>query len=169
MEKTFEITDDLIASQGQRFANSIIDLIAYYVIVFSVSIVIALAAELTGNYGVTDAMENINPLLDILFSIVITSSYFYFFEASTSRTLGKLVTKTMVVDEYGNKPDANQLLKRTFSRLIPFDAFSYLGTPSRGWHDTISHTYVVKKEEFETARELFYSLDEIGSEIENNH
>jgi uncharacterized RDD family membrane protein YckC len=169
MERTFEVTEDLLASQGQRLANSILDLIAYYFIVFSLGIIIALIGELTGNPYITDSLNNINGLVDILLSITITSAYFYFFEVFTSATLGKLITKTIVVDQYGDKPDSSQLLKRTLSRLIPFDAFSYLGTPSRGWHDTISNTYVVKKEAFLTAKELFYSLDEIGNDIENNN
>lgn len=169
MERTFEVTDDLLASQGQRLANSIIDLIAYYFIVFSLGIIIALVGDLTGNPSITESLNNINGLVDILLSVTITSAYFYFFEAFTSTTLGKLITKTIVVDQYGDKPDSSQLLKRTFSRLIPFDAFSYLGTPSRGWHDTISSTYVVKKEAFQTAKELFYSLEEIGNDIENNN
>jgi hypothetical protein len=34
---------------------------------------------------------------------------------------------------------------RTLSRFIVFEALSYLGSVSRGWHDSLSGTYVVKK------------------------
>jgi uncharacterized RDD family membrane protein YckC len=66
-------------------------------------------------------------------------------EGLTGRTLGKLVTGTMVVDENGNKPEFSRIIGRTFCRLIPFDALSFLGEEHSGWHDTISKTKVIKR------------------------
>ena len=60
------------------------------------------------------------------------------------KTLGKLFTGTHVVDIDGNKPPAWSIVIRTASRLIPFEAFSFLGSNKRGWHDTISDTFVIK-------------------------
>lgn len=60
------------------------------------------------------------------------------------KTLGKLFTGTRVVDSLGNKPGIVKLIIRTISRLIPLEAFSFLGSNKRGWHDTISDTFVIK-------------------------
>lgn len=60
------------------------------------------------------------------------------------KTLGKLFTGTRVVDSLGNKPDIVKLIIRNASRLIPLEAFSFLGSNKRGWHDTISDTFVIK-------------------------
>jgi uncharacterized RDD family membrane protein YckC len=46
---------------------------------------------------------------------------------------------------------ANQILKstlRTLVRFIPVEIFSFFNSNSRGWHDTLSVTYVVNKHEF---------------------
>lgn len=60
------------------------------------------------------------------------------------KTLGKLLTGTRVVDSLGNKPGIVKLIIRSACRLIPFEAFSFLGSNKRGWHDTISDTFVIK-------------------------
>jgi hypothetical protein len=44
----------------------------------------------------------------------------------------------------GLKPTIKMILLEQ-SRFIIFDALSYLGAVSRGWHDSLSGTYVVKK------------------------
>ncbi|MBC8643239.1 RDD family protein [Flavobacterium lindanitolerans] len=80
-----------------------------------------------------------------------------------SRTIGKFITKTVVVNINGEKPDTQEILVRSLCRLIPFETFSFLGAPNKGWHDSISKTYVVNKELLEKKKELFYSVDEIGN------
>jgi hypothetical protein len=67
-----------------------------------------------------------------------------------------------VVDENGNKPEYQTIMIRSLCRLIPFDALSFLGATSRGWHDSISRTYVVQKNLLEEKKELFNSFEEIG-------
>ena len=55
----------------------------------------------------------------------------------------------------GSKPDGKAIFRRTVSRLIPFEFFTFLGANSRGWHDVISNTYVVKKHEFVEKKKIF--------------
>jgi uncharacterized RDD family membrane protein YckC len=88
--------------------------------------------------------------------------YYSITESLFSRTIGKLITKTIVVDINGEKPASGIIIKRSFCRLIPFNHFSFLGGNTRGWHDSISNTYVVNKELFEAKKKQFYELDEIG-------
>ena len=167
MIREFYITDDLIASQGQRLANYFIDLAFRYLILFVIAIILAFIGEATGNYGITDWLENISTVQDYLISFTTAILYYLIMESLLSKSLGKYITKTMVVMEDGTKPDFQTIFKRTFCRLIPFDGLSFLGTPPRGWHDTISNTCVVKKDLFDEKVRLFYSLDEIGVDAEN--
>ena len=83
-------------------------------------------------------------------------------EATTSRTIGKYITNTIVVENNGEKPKLNTIALRSLCRLIPFDFISYLGTPCRGWHDSLSGTYVVDKEKFDSKKLNLESLDQIG-------
>jgi uncharacterized RDD family membrane protein YckC len=65
-----------------------------------------------------------------------------------SRTFGKYFTKTVVIKHNGSKPKVKSIVIRTLVRMIPIEAFSFLSGNSRGWHDTLSVTYVVNKHEF---------------------
>lgn len=125
------------AGQGARFANLIIDNLAQFVISFVFGIVVVVIG---GERGV--AFLNETPGLVIGLPILL--AYYFVFEATTSRTLGKLITGTKVVNAQGRTPTIGQIAGRTFCRLIPFEAFSFFGTPPRGWHDSIPKTFVVK-------------------------
>jgi uncharacterized RDD family membrane protein YckC len=54
----------------------------------------------------------------------------------------------MVVKHNGSRPKVKSIIIRTLVRMIPIDAFSFLSNDARGWHDTLSVTYVVDKHEF---------------------
>jgi uncharacterized RDD family membrane protein YckC len=79
-----------------------------------------------------------------LFSMIIILAYYVPQEALYGRTLGKLATGTKVVDENGGKPSFKQVLGRTFSRFIPFEAFTFFASDARGLHDKLPRTFVVK-------------------------
>jgi uncharacterized RDD family membrane protein YckC len=158
----FHVTDDLLASKGQRFLNYIIDTIIIYSIIFGLSFITALIADLFEANGFLEWLQNINSLEEYLIYFLIMIPYFTLMESVFSKSIGKFITRTMVVLEDGSKPDSGTILRRTLCRIIPFDNLSFLGTPSRGWHDSITHTYLVRKDDFEKSKELFYALDEIG-------
>jgi len=163
-KKEFTITADLFASQGQRFMNFIIDLFVQYIIGLCIGFTVAIFADVSNNTSLSERLGNMGKVEDYLFGLVITVSYYIVMEVYFSRTIAKYFTKTIVVMENGSKPDARTILIRTLCRLIPFDALTYLGGSSRGWHDTISKTYVVQKHKFLEAKTLFESFDEIGKE-----
>jgi uncharacterized RDD family membrane protein YckC len=81
----------------------------------------------------------------ILYTISIPSILIYYFllEGIFNTSAGKCATNTIVVDADGNKASVGRRIGRSFCRLIPFDAISFLGGGARGWHDTITGTYVV--------------------------
>jgi uncharacterized RDD family membrane protein YckC len=63
-------------------------------------------------------------------------------EYTFQKSIGKFITKTSVVTKKGLQPTLVDIIARTFYRLIPFDAISYLFTPN-GFHDHLSATTVV--------------------------
>lgn len=162
MAKEFEVTSDLHATQGQRFANYIIDLIVQIIVLVILEIVLVLICNSFGIYSVGEFLYETNRLEDYLLGAIITLLYYVPIELFSSRSIGKFLTGTIVVMEDGTKPDAQTIFKRTFCRLIPFDAFSFLGGDARGWHDSISNTYVVSKKELEVRMKQFYDFEQIG-------
>ena len=72
--------------------------------------------------------------------IAVYYLYYFIFEWTTGQTVGKMITKTKVVNSSTDmKPGILRTLIRTLSRLIPIDFLSYLSS-SNGMHDWISKT-----------------------------
>lgn len=136
------------AGKGLRFANFFIDSIILNVIGFFVGVVLVVML-LSSGYTMDEEGNFTNmPLwmnLSLNFAnIPITIAYFIILESLLGRTIGKLITGTKVVNAEGGTATMGQVVGRTFARFIPFEAFSFLGETSRGWHDSLSKTYVVK-------------------------
>lgn len=131
----FEAASFVTASAGQRFCNLIVDGIAKTALIFAIGFGIGMATQ--GEVEISKGM-------DILFNIAITVVYYTLLEGFTGKSLGKLVTGTKVVDADGNPPGFGRVLLRSLCRFIPFEPFSFLGSDARGWHDTISKTWVIK-------------------------
>ena len=130
------------ASMGKRFVNYLIDALVFlaltYMLGFVISIVLLFVAP--------DMLNNIaegKGFVDYLITYSIYFIYDVFSEYVFGRSLGKLVTKTKVIDLNGNRPDFTTIVFRSLGRLIPFDALSYLGSDAVGWHDQVSKTRVV--------------------------
>lgn len=161
--KQFRLTHDLYASQSDRFINFVVDYVAQLLVLLLLGLIIGLIAGITGNNEMAFMFDSMSRIEEYLLGMVILFVYYSFFEILTGRTIGKFLTKTVTVTENGEKPETQTLLLRTLCRMIPFDALTFLGNSGRGWHDTLSKTYVVKKELLEKRKELFYSFDEIGN------
>jgi len=129
------------APRWLRFANLIIDQLMLVIIGFTVWLVCVVAAE---DYGITGGLEFLRGVPPVLLDIGLTFGYYLLLEATTSRTVGKLVTGTFVVNEKGGKPTFGQIVGRSFARWIPFEAFSFFSQERRGFHDRLPGTYVVK-------------------------
>ena len=146
--KEFMITDDLLASKGQRFLNMIIDLFIVYVLTMGIGAAINILGEVTGNFKLSEWIISLTLVENILFGVVVLFFYYLIMETYLSRTFGKYFTKTIVVKPNGTKPKLKSTVIRTLVRLIPIEAFTFLNDDARGWHDTLSVTYVVNKHEF---------------------
>ena len=125
------------ASTGARFANYIIDVIGFYVLVF----LLALVTELVTPGAMTS--DSGGTLIFYLYYFLLYFIYYIVFERNFGKTPGKFITRTHVVTEDGERPTTKNIMKRTLCRIIPFEPFSFLSSNS-GWHDTISKTIVVK-------------------------
>ncbi len=79
--------------------------------------------------------------------------YYIIGEFFLQKTLGKLFTRSLVVDVYGEKPNLRKIILRTSIRFIPFEPFSFLNE-DRGWHDQWSETYVISEDELKTVKAL---------------
>ena len=146
--KEFAITDDLLASKGQRFINFIIDLFVVYLITIGIGAAINIIGQLMDNYKLSDWITSLTLIENLFFGLIVLFFYYAIMEMYLSRTFGKYFTKTLVVKHNGAKPKVNSIIVRTLVRMIAFEAFSFLNHNARGWHDTLSVTYVVKKHEF---------------------
>lgn len=163
MEK-YVISDVVIASQGQRFLNYLIDFIVQVLLVLFIELIIILISNAFGIAGVAEYFENTSRIEDFLIGAIACLIYFIPMETLYSRSIGKYITGTVVVMEDGTKPSAQTILARSFWRIVPFDAFTFLDS-NGGWHDTKSETFVVRKDDFEKEKELFFEIHEIGKDI----
>lgn len=140
-DSTFDTSiDELVpATQGRRFINFVVDQIIGRVFVVVVFIGLSMASA-TG----ADWLANMSTGVDFLLSTGLFLLYYFVQEAFFGRTIGKLITGTVVVNATGGRPSVGQALGRTLARVIPFEPFSALGKPPHPWHDSLSKTRVVR-------------------------
>lgn len=109
------------ASKGLRFANLVIDQLVMFAGAF-------LFGLFTFVLGGEEAFEQFP---DFVLGSVVAMAYYTLLEATTARSLGKLITGTKVVNKDGGTPSFGQILGRSACRLIPFEPFSFLGKEAR--------------------------------------
>ncbi len=162
MGNNFQITEDVLASKNMRFVNYLIDLVPQYAIVYGITYLFFYIGEFTGNYTLNNFLAELSTIQNYIYTYTLMLGYYFLMEGLTNKTLGKYVTKTMVVLSNGDKPSFSDILKRSFCRLIPFDGLSFLGVNGKGWHDSISKTYVVDVNKFEERKKSQNEIDQIG-------
>ena len=124
MEQT--ANDDEEVNKGLRIINFIIDLF-----------VIGLISEV-----LNIALNTRNPTI---ISYLVYVLYYLLFELYNGQTLGKKMTRTVVVDNDDLKPKFTKIILRTIMRLNPLDTLSYLFGQEQGTHDLLSRTRLIKK------------------------
>jgi len=144
----FTVTDDLLATRGQRFFNCILDLLIGHTILVSIATTVVIIGDVTNNYNLSGWVESTTTFQRLLFWFTILFSYYFLTEAYFSRTFAKYFTKTIVVAKDGSRPKTQAIIARTFSRFIPLECLTFFGPSLRGLHDLFSDTYVVRKHEF---------------------
>jgi uncharacterized RDD family membrane protein YckC len=124
-----------LAGPWRRFGNLLVDTFGAYLLHNLVVVGIVYAV------GVPAMLDLGAWLLLVLFGNWV--AYYVFFEALFARTPGKWITGTQVVDADGGPPDFWQVVGRSLARLVPFEAFSFLGE-RQGFHDAAANTFVVR-------------------------
>jgi uncharacterized RDD family membrane protein YckC len=132
------------ATMGNRFVNSVIDTLVYYFLTIIMGVLLGVFLAVLFPESLSELETEGTPWFYYALAILVHISYFTFCESVFGRTVGKLVTGTKVVDHQGKLPDTGTIFMRSLARLVPFDALSFLGSDSRGWHDAWTNTYVVK-------------------------
>ena len=137
------------ANNGIRFANYIIDVIAFYFIAFIIGLVFAMFT--TDEQALDDLFleptaqeEFIQTLLSIALFVGYYVVFEYFFKG---KTIGKLITRSRAVTNDNATMSFKTTLIRSLSRIIPFEPLSFFGSrPDSGWHDQISKSKVIMDE-----------------------
>lgn len=133
-----------------RFGHYLLDRLFYLIAESLFGVVLGLILGLTGN---VDWMEGSGNIIVTLFGyLILYPGYYIILEGSSQASLGKLIMGRVVVNEYGDKPTFNQIVGRSYSRIVPFEVFSCLG--NTGWHDNWSKTYVIRKKDLEDLKTL---------------
>ncbi len=138
--KTFStlVTNEVhvLASNSRRFINLIIDISAISLFCFPI---------LTMVYSNINqiATKKTIALTGLIVSIIIAFLYYLILELIFQATIGKALTKTTVISITGNHPRFKNLLIRSISRFIPFEAYSYINSEV-GLHDKLSKTRVIR-------------------------
>ncbi|MES1214454.1 MAG: RDD family protein [Bacteroidota bacterium] len=135
------------ASMGKRFLNYLID-----VIVFGLLLFIALMITATIDPTVVEAFIKKNEaggfsFVEQLMIQAIYGTYMFIVEALfKGKSLGKLITGTRAVRQDGTPFMVRDAQLRGLCRMVPFNAFSALGTPSYPWHDRWTKTFVIDEQ-----------------------
>lgn len=166
MRKIFKIIEDNRASKGVRFANLIIDRIVVYILFFlfgTFSVLMYQLLNIDFFLNITDKLSQLNRVEDIVVTSLFYFIYLFLMEYFTKgRTVGKYITGTKVLTTEGTIPTLQECFIRNISRLVPFDAFSFLGE-GNGWHDNWSDTRVINIKNYLAEKQAKDDINSLGA------
>lgn len=146
-----------------RFGGFLLDLVFLFIFEAIVGVAIAVLILTFGDESYIDS-QGFDIMTRLLTFLVIRPGYYIIFEGSSQASLAKMILGRVVVNEYGEKPSWGQIIGRSYGRIVPFEAFSCLGT--LGWHDTWSNTFVLRKKDLYDLQ-LAIKMQEFGNEEAN--
>jgi uncharacterized RDD family membrane protein YckC len=142
------------APWGKRLGAYLLDYFFFYICIIVLGaalgvVVLAMgfmSAEEIDEFG-ANFDKGWGSILDRLLTGLLHIVYYIFFELLVGRTPAKIILKLMVVQNDGTKPTIKQIFVRNFTRLIPFEALSFLGQARPfGLHDKWADTMVVEQQ-----------------------
>lgn len=161
-KKSFQISDNIIATKQTRFTNYMVDYLAQIAIFFIVIMVSQIIALLINRTLPIAWLEGMNKIQEYIFGAVLSIFYYSIFESITARSLGKFITNTIVVLKDGTKPPIETILRRSLYRVVPLNALSFLWG-DRIWHDKYTDTFVVSKSGLDAEIQRYNNLNKLGS------
>ena len=147
-------------SIGKRFIHFVID---YFFVSF---LLLPLLGALIGIVSALTGVDrsSMNKIL-ISYRLLLGAGtmilYYVLFEYFLNKTIGKFLTRSIVVTETDAKPSFKSCLLRTLIRFVPFEPFSILSSDSKMWHDKWTKTVV-------TSRATLIKNNEIDAIIGHN-
>lgn len=152
----------IVVNQGVRFGYFMIDVVFYYIITIIIGVIIGIIVVATDNVDLLTPGTPLMTFLDYM-GYPIYFLYYAFFDKFTGGSLGKIICGYTVIDEQAEKISFGKSMLRTICRFIPFEAFSCFA--ERGWHDTLSKTYVVKRSEKRELQKLLGTFTDTQENI----
>ena len=132
------------ATTGNRFLNFVIDSIVCYVVNFTILFTFAVGLAMAGKTADDIQQMLSNKVLSYSLGIGTYLLLYTVIEGATKgRSIGKLFTGTVAVQNNLEPITWEKAFTRTLCRLIPFEPVSGLGNAP--WHDSITGTCVIKK------------------------
>jgi uncharacterized RDD family membrane protein YckC len=122
------------APNGIRLANYVIDQLAAAVLSYLVMLFFAATGRADGFF--TEGSVQLPLIL-----LAVSVAYYTISEFSSGKTLGKLITGSVVQSEDGSSPKLSQCVLRAILRMIPFYPLFFLA--GARLHDRLSNTQVV--------------------------
>jgi uncharacterized RDD family membrane protein YckC len=123
---------------GIRIAYYFVDIIISLALFFAISLLLQLTPAMMFVVEIFD-----EPILISIYANGFNLFYYLLFESLFGATPAKLIFGYTVITSKATKPGFLRVFARTLVRLVPFEPLSCLAT--RGWHDSLTNTYVVKK------------------------
>lgn len=121
-------------------------MIAFYLLFFLIAVLLVIANP--------NALDELNDdsaagsFFDRILSLVIYGLLMGIIEGIfKGKTLGKLITGTRAVQNDGSPLTFSKAMTRGLSRMVPFNAFSALGSPCNPWHDRWTDTTVIDEKQ----------------------
>ena len=131
-------------SIGKRFIHFVIDYIfVSFLLLPLLGALIGIVSALTGVDR--SSMNKILISYRLLLSAGTMILYYVLFEYFLNKTIGKFLTRSIVVTETDAKPSFKSCLLRTLIRFVPFEPFSILSSDSKMWHDKWTKTVVTSR------------------------
>jgi uncharacterized RDD family membrane protein YckC len=129
-------------TKGERFAHHVVDNLLAALMFHSI------ARSIGGWFWDLYPDRSLEKEYLLLAHGITMIPYYFGCEFFLQTTPGKLLTRSRVLSDLGEKPTSRNIFARTFSRKIPFEAFTFLG--NTGLHDSLSSTVVAKEKSADT-------------------
>ncbi len=126
----------------KRLINSLLDMVIVLLLAQGIAMVSGLPARF---YQSADPVNSLRFSWEAyVYHALVIILYYSLQEWLLGRTPAKYVSNTkVIVAQEGTRPPFLACLIRALSRLIPFEAFSFLAARPVGWHDALAGTMVV--------------------------
>ncbi len=130
----------VISTRKKRALNFLIDT------VFSVLLLVIFLLIFLPKKESSDSSLQIMGVMPLISSILIVNLYYFLGELVFSKTIGKVITSTVVVTHNFKKPNFLAILLRTLLRNVPLEFVTFLlDNRPQGLHDYYSKTFVVEE------------------------